>query len=125
MSGKYKVTLSPILVEEFKRKVRNELLPGKQIPSGFTNSSQSAQHLWALVCTHRCAHTHTRTPKITLHQTNFFLPSLLHLSSHLLIISLPLLTIIFLQRFSRILPYQPCPFFYPNPQTSTTFWVIK
>lgn len=67
MGGKCKVTLSPILTEEFKRKVRNKLLPSKQILKGLSNSSQSAQHLWALTL---CSHTHT--PKITIHQTAHF-----------------------------------------------------
>lgn len=70
MGGKCKVTLSPILTEEFKRKVRNKLLPSKQILKGLSNSSQSAQHLWALTCAH--THTHPKSQYIKRHTFFFF-----------------------------------------------------
>lgn len=68
MGGKCKVTLSPMLTEEFKRKVRNKLLPSKQILKGLSNSRQSAQHLWALTC----AHTHTPPKSQYIKQHTFF-----------------------------------------------------
>lgn len=63
--GKYKVTLSLILAEGLKTKIRNKLLPSQQIPSRFSNSSQSAQHLWTLVYARAHARAHTNTPKTT------------------------------------------------------------
>lgn len=126
MGGKCKVTLSPILTEEFKRKDRNKLLPSKQILKGLSNSSQSAQHLWALTCAH--THTHPKSQYIKQH-TFFFIFYFCFLffinRSISLIISLPLLTITFLQRFSHVFPYKPCPFFGPNPCISMTVQILK
>lgn len=123
MGGKCKVTLSPMLTEEFKRKVRNKLLPSKQILKGLSNSRQSAQHLWALTC----AHTHTPPKSQYIKQHTFFFFCLLFFiyRSISLIISLPLLTITFLQRFSHVFPYKPCPFFGPNPCISMTVQIMK
>lgn len=101
VGGKYKVTLSLILAEGFKTKIRNKLLPSKQIPSGFSSSSPLAQHLWTLMCMHMhtCAHTPPQDNIIS------FLPSPLYLPL-LPIISLLLLTITFLQKFSHVLLYE-------------------
>lgn len=65
VGGKYKVTLSLILAEGFKTKIRNKLLPSTQIPSGFSSSSPLAQHLWTLMCMHMHTRAHTPPPKIT------------------------------------------------------------
>lgn len=126
MGGKCKVTLSPMLTEEFKRKLRNRLLPSKQILKGLSNSSQSAQHLWALTCAHTHTHTHTQNHN-TSNSTHFFFFCLLFFMyrSISLIISLPLLTITFLQRFSHVFPYKLCPFFSPNPCISMTVQIMK
>lgn len=122
MGGKCKVTLSPMLTEEFKRKVRNKLLPSKQILKGLSNSSQSAQHLWALTCAH--THTPPKSQYIKQHTFFFCLPFFIYRSISL-IISLPLLTITFLQRFSHVFPYKLCPFFSPNPCISMTVQIMK
>jgi len=117
---KYKVTPTLILAEGFKRKIRNKLLPRKQIPSGFSNSNQSDQHLWILVCTCICMHTHT--PKITLHQTEyFFLPSLLYLPFYFTHYFLTILDYYLSpETYSCTSLWTLCPFFCPNLIISMT-----
>lgn len=75
---------------------------------------------------HVLTHTHTQNHN-TSNSTHFFFFCLLFFinRSILLIISLPLLTITFLQRFSHVFPYKPCPFFGPNPCISMTVQIMK
>lgn len=69
MGGKCKVTLSPILTEEFKRKVRKTLLPSKRILNECSNSSQLSicGHSHACACAHTHSHTHTKSQYIKQH----------------------------------------------------------
>lgn len=116
MGGIYKVTHSPILAEEFRRKVRNKLFPRTQIPTGFSNSSESVSS----------PYVDTHIPKITLHQTEqiFFLLSLYYLSSHF---THCLLTIIdyCLQEFAMYLPMNPVLSSAQIPIISMTFQIMK
>lgn len=79
-----------------------------------------------------CGHSHVLTPPSPksqcIKQHTFFFSFCFHFFIYLpisLIISLPLLTIAFLQRFSHVFPYIPCPFFGPNPCISMTVQIMK